>query len=35
LRDGKVLTDEKVADRLNAEEELRKLKQAQEAVKLA
>jgi len=35
LRDGKVLTDEKVADRLNAENELRTLRQAQEAVKLA
>jgi len=35
LRDGKILTDEPVRDRLNAESELRKLKQAQEAVKLA
>ncbi len=35
LRDGKVLTDEKVADRFNAENELRKLREAQEAVKLA
>ena len=35
LRDGKILTDEKVADRLNAESELKKLRQAQEAVKLA
>ncbi|MEI8288360.1 MAG: ABC transporter ATP-binding protein [Verrucomicrobiota bacterium] len=35
LRDGKVLTDEPVRDRLNAESELRKLKQAQEVVKLA
>ena len=34
LRDGKILTDEPVRDRLNAESELRKLKQAQEAVKL-
>jgi putative ABC transport system ATP-binding protein len=34
LRDGKILTDEPVRDRLNAENELRKLKQAQEAVKL-
>ncbi len=34
LRDGKVRTDEKVADRLNAEIELKNLKQAQEAVKL-
>jgi len=29
------LTDEKVADRLNAEHELKNLKLAQEAVKLA
>ena len=35
LRDGKVLTDEKVAARLNAEHELKNLKLAQEAVKLA
>ncbi|HEY2329273.1 MAG TPA: ABC transporter ATP-binding protein [Verrucomicrobiae bacterium] len=35
LRDGKVLTDENVKDRLNAEQELKNLKQAQEAVKLA
>ena len=35
LRDGKILTDELVHDRLNAEDELKKLKQAQEAVKLA
>jgi putative ABC transport system ATP-binding protein len=35
LRDGKIRTDEKVADRLNAESELKNLKQAQEAVKLA
>ena len=35
LRDGKILTDEKVADRLNAEQELGKLKQAQAAVQLA
>lgn len=35
LRDGKILTDEKVADRLNAEHELKNLKLAQEAVKLA
>jgi putative ABC transport system ATP-binding protein len=34
LRDGKIVTDEKVADRLNAERELAKLKQAQAAVKL-
>ena len=35
LRDGKILTDENVADRSNAENELKKLRQAQEAVKLA
>jgi putative ABC transport system ATP-binding protein len=35
LKDGKILTDERVANRLSAEEELKKLKQAQEAVKLA
>ena len=35
LRDGKILTDEKVSERLNAEEELKKLRRAQEAVKLA
>ncbi len=35
LKDGKIRTDEKVADRLNAEHELKNLKQAQEAVKLA
>ena len=35
LRDGKVLTDEKVADRFIAENELKNLRQAQEAVKLA
>ena len=35
LRDGKVLTDEVVKDRSNAENELKKLRQAQEAVKLA
>ena len=35
LRDGKILTDEPVRDRLNAEHELKNLKQAQEAVKLA
>lgn len=34
LKDGKIRTDEKVADRLNAEHELKNLKQAQEAVKL-
>ena len=35
LRDGKILTDEMVKDRSSAEEELKKLRQAQEAVKLA
>jgi len=35
LRDGKIVTDETVADRLNAEQELAKLKQAQKAVQLA
>ena len=35
LRDGKVLTDEKVGDRFIAENELKNLRQAQEAVKLA
>ena len=35
LRDGKIRTDENVKDRLNAESELKKLRQAQEAVKLA
>jgi len=35
LRDGKIVTDEKVADRLNADAELAKLKKAQQAVKLA
>ena len=35
LRDGKILTDQTVAERLNAENELKKLRQAQEAVKLA
>ena len=35
LRDGKILTDERVADRLNAENELKKLHAAQAAVKLA
>jgi putative ABC transport system ATP-binding protein len=35
LRDGKILTDETVGNRLNAEVELKKLRQAQEAVKLA
>ena len=35
LRDGKIVTDEPVRDRLSAEEELNHLKQAQQAVKLA
>ena len=35
LRDGKIVTDEAVANRLNAEQELGKLKQAQQAVQLA
>jgi len=35
LRDGKILTDELVRDRLNAENELMRLRHAQEAVKLA
>jgi putative ABC transport system ATP-binding protein len=35
LRDGKIVTDEAVAGRLNAEQELGKLKQAQQAVQLA
>jgi putative ABC transport system ATP-binding protein len=35
LRDGKVLSDVRVTNRLNAEEELQKLRAAQEAVKLA
>ena len=35
LRDGKVVTDEPVRERLSAEEELNRLKQAQQAVKLA
>jgi putative ABC transport system ATP-binding protein len=35
LRDGKILTDEKVAERLSAENELKNLRLAQEAVKLA
>ena len=35
LRDGKILTDEKVADRFIAENELRNLREAQQAVKLA
>jgi putative ABC transport system ATP-binding protein len=35
LKDGKVLTDEKVSNRLSAENELQKLRLEQEAVKLA
>jgi putative ABC transport system ATP-binding protein len=35
LRDGKIVTDEAVRERLNAEQELGKLKQAQQAVQLA
>jgi putative ABC transport system ATP-binding protein len=35
LRDGKIVTDELVRDRLNAEKELVQLRQAQQAVKLA
>jgi putative ABC transport system ATP-binding protein len=35
LRDGQIRTDTLVANRLNAENELKKLRQAQEAVKLA
>jgi putative ABC transport system ATP-binding protein len=35
LRDGRILSDEAVSDRSNAESELKKLRQAQEAVKLA
>jgi putative ABC transport system ATP-binding protein len=35
MRDGRVLTDEPVARRLNAENELRKLREAQHAVNLA
>ncbi len=35
LRDGKILTDEPVRDRLSAEFELKNLKEAHEAVKLA
>jgi putative ABC transport system ATP-binding protein len=34
MRDGKVVTDTLVAKRLNAEEELRRLQQAQEEVQL-
>ena len=35
LRDGKVLSDAPVAKRLSAEQELARLKQAQQAVQLA
>ena len=35
LRDGKIVTDAAVADRLNAEKELLQLRQAQQAVQLA
>jgi putative ABC transport system ATP-binding protein len=35
LKDGKILTDEKVSNRLSAENELQKLRQEQAAVKLA
>ncbi len=35
LRDGKVITDEPVRERLNADRELQQLRQAQQAVKLA
>ena len=35
LRDGKIITDTPVPDRLNAEHELAQLKEAQQAVKLA
>ena len=35
LRDGKIVTDSTVADRLNAEVEIGRLKEAQQAVKLA
>jgi putative ABC transport system ATP-binding protein len=35
LRDGKILTDERVPDRLNAEHELTRLKEAHQAVRLA
>jgi len=34
MRDGRVVTDAPVADRLNAEDELRELKVAQQAVQL-
>src|SRR5262249_48879415 len=35
MRDGRVVTDEAVKRRSNAEEELRKLREAQQAVQLA
>ncbi len=35
LRDGKIVTDEMVRERLVAEKELQQLRQAQKAVKLA
>ena len=35
LRDGKIVTDEPVRERLSAKEELNRLKQAQQEVKLA
>jgi putative ABC transport system ATP-binding protein len=35
LRDGKIVTDEMVRDRLIADKELQQLRQAQQAVKLA
>jgi putative ABC transport system ATP-binding protein len=35
LRDGKILTDEPVKDRLSAENELQQLRQAHQAVRLA
>jgi hypothetical protein len=35
LRDGKIVTDEAVRDRLIATDELQQLRQAQQAVKLA
>jgi hypothetical protein len=35
LRDGKIVTDEAVKDRLIAETELNQLRQAQKAVQLA
>jgi len=35
LRDGRIVSDEAVANRMNAETELQKLRVAQQAVKLA